>query len=61
MANSAPGNGECTDLHFCGGTTERESIAKSAAGILGLAATEGGDRGVIINSSSVVAEDEQIG
>ncbi|SEK65271.1 NAD(P)-dependent dehydrogenase, short-chain alcohol dehydrogenase family [Sphingomonas palmae] len=36
-------------------------IAKSAAGMLSLDPTEDGDRGVIINTASVAAEDGQIG
>jgi NAD(P)-dependent dehydrogenase (short-subunit alcohol dehydrogenase family) len=36
-------------------------IAKSAAGMMTLAPTETGDRGVIINTASVAAEDGQIG
>jgi NAD(P)-dependent dehydrogenase (short-subunit alcohol dehydrogenase family) len=36
-------------------------IAKSAAGMMSLNPTEDGDRGVIINTASVAAEDGQIG
>jgi NAD(P)-dependent dehydrogenase (short-subunit alcohol dehydrogenase family) len=36
-------------------------IAKSAAGMLALDPQEGGDRGVIINTASVAAEDGQVG
>jgi NAD(P)-dependent dehydrogenase (short-subunit alcohol dehydrogenase family) len=36
-------------------------IAKSAAGMLSLAPQDGGDRGAIINTASVAAEDGQIG
>ena len=36
-------------------------IAKSAAGMLGIDPEEGGDRGVIINTASVAAEDGQMG
>ena len=36
-------------------------IAKSAAGMLSLAPGEDGDRGVIVNTASVAAEDGQIG
>jgi NAD(P)-dependent dehydrogenase (short-subunit alcohol dehydrogenase family) len=36
-------------------------IAKSAAGMMTLAPTDSGDRGVIINTASVAAEDGQIG
>src|SRR5207244_12990387 len=36
-------------------------IAKSAAGMLTLAALEDGERGVIVNTASVAAEDGQIG
>jgi NAD(P)-dependent dehydrogenase (short-subunit alcohol dehydrogenase family) len=36
-------------------------LAKSAAGMMTLAALEGGERGVIVNTASVAAQDGQIG